>query len=248
MIIYKMNKNIDISIIITTYNYSNYIAECIDSCLSQLDTKLNYEVIVIDDGSTDDTQKVLQKINDAKLKKYLIKNSGIEGACNFAFGLAHGDYVVRVDADDKLNTEYLSEMESFIGNEFGFYYPDYFVINQHGALVKEVSLPAFEPEEIMSRGDFLATGTVYSKKILGSLMYSTEIKNSGLENYELILRLVTSSVNGRHIPKKLFSYRRHTDNISIKKYTEIQKNGQAIFNKMNLGLYQSNKNHPYLCN
>ena len=51
----------DISIIITTYNYARFIDECIISCINQIDCGLEYEILIVDDGSTDHTQKILSK-------------------------------------------------------------------------------------------------------------------------------------------------------------------------------------------
>ena len=100
-------RKIDISIIITVYNYGLYIEECINSCLLQCETSLRYEVIVVDDGSTDETSLILGKLTNKLLRKFRIENSGIESASNFGFSKARGKYIVRVDADDKLLPNYL---------------------------------------------------------------------------------------------------------------------------------------------
>ena len=98
----------------------------------------------------------------------------------------------------------------------------------------------------MNRGDFLATGTLYLKKDIKKLNYYNEkIKNSGLENYELILKLLLSNKIGSHIKKPLFYYRKHTRNISQKIKDKIMKNGKELFKKHKLGKYQINKYNPH---
>jgi glycosyltransferase involved in cell wall biosynthesis len=238
---------VNISIIITAYNYADYLGECIESCLHQVDASTSYEIIVIDDGSTDSTQLILNKINYKNLYKHRIENSGIEIASNFGFRRASGQYVVRVDADDKLSLNYLNSIEKYLTSGFDFYYPNYEVIDGNGEIIEEVYLPEFNPIEIRGRGDFLATGTIYSSKILRAYSYYSEVKkNGGLENYELILRLLKGGAKGMHINESLFFYRRHHLNISEIHSARIMRNGQELFRQLNLGLFMTNQYHPYI--
>jgi len=236
----------DVSIIITTYNYASYIEECINSCLNQQKSSLKYEVIVIDDGSTDETPILLGQLNNSLVKKFRIQNSGIEAACNYGFSQAKGDFILRVDADDRLLSNYLQCMGENLARGYDFYYPDYEIIDTNGKVIGEMSLPDFDPLEIRSRGDFLATGTLYSAKILKEFYYLEDIKNSGLENYDLILRLLDAKKRGEHISKKLFSYRRHSLNISQLQKEKILDNGYQLFKRYSLGDYLTNEYHPYI--
>lgn len=239
---------IDVSIIITTYNYEQYLLESILSCLFQLNTSLEYEVVVVDDGSTDGTSTLLKGIEMPRLRKFKIQNSGIECAANFGFQNSFGKYIVRVDSDDRLCSNYLATLEKYLplGNEF--LYSNYSIIDAHGVITDEVFLPQFNPEEILGRGDFLATGTLYSRDLLGQYgYYLTDIKNSGLENYQLIIRMLMGGVSGLRIPDPIFCYRRHSSNISKLKISEILKNGERFFNKLGISRgYQINENHPYI--
>ena len=239
-------KQIDISIIIITYNYDLYIQECIDSCILQKESMLNYEIIIVDDGSTDDTQNILTKQKSKKIKKFKIENSGIEKASNFAFKKSKGKYVVRVDADDKLENNFLKCIEKYLFQKPAFIYGNYSVIDKEGFLKKKVKLPQFNEDEILSRGDFLATGTIYKKDILDShQFYSIKKINSGLENYELIIKILNQGHKGININKNLFFYRRHQKNLSKSKIKSIIEYGEKLFQTYKLGKYKTNQFHPY---
>ena len=235
-----------VSIIITSYNYDKYIRECIDSCLNQ--TFDDYEIIVVNDGSTDSTKKILEDyINNEKIKIFNNTNSGIEKASNFGILKAIGKYIVRVDADDKLEKNFLKELVSIIKlKQVSFVYSNYWTIDENSNILNKIVLPEFSKTEIMNRGDFLATGTLYSKEILQKMgLYNESSINCGLENYELIIKLLLKDYKGYLVDKPLFYYRRHSSNISLQKKDKIISYGNNLFNNLNLGNYTTNKFHPY---
>jgi glycosyltransferase involved in cell wall biosynthesis len=236
----------NVSIIVTAYNYEHYIDECLDSCLSQINTSLEYEVIVVDDGSTDHTQSLLANRKDDRLTVVRIQNSGIERASNTGFELARGDYIVRVDADDVLSSNYLGKMELELHKGLDFYYSNYTIINDEGLQQEVVKLPAFDPKEIMKRGDFLATGTLFLSKVLKKNGgYSTKKRNSGLENYELIIKMINEGRRGLHVSLPLFFYRRHRENMSQLRLKSIIDYGCNLFERNGLGEFSTNQYHPY---
>jgi len=238
---------LDISIVITSYNYSNYIVDCINSCINQEEHNLDYQIIVVDDGSSDRTKDLLSSIQHDRLTSYFIQNSGVEIASNFGFNQSIGKYLVRLDADDRLSNSFLKDISPFLDDKYGFIYGDYLTINHCNDLIDSVSLPDFDKGEILNRGDFLATGTIYPRKVISNFNgYREDKKNFGLENYDLILKLILSGFKGLHISKALFLYRRHDKNMSKVKISQIIQNGQDLFDELNIGKYNINKNHPYI--
>ena len=85
-----------ISVLIVTYNYGCFIAECLGSVFAQ--TYRNYEVIVIDDGSTDNTEAIMSGYQSIRYIKQ--EHQGVSAARNAAIKLAKGDYIAFIDADD----------------------------------------------------------------------------------------------------------------------------------------------------
>lgn len=94
-----LDMTMDLSIIVPVYNASKYIEKCIDSVVNQ-DTRYKYEVIVINDGSTDDTLTKLSKYEGINVIS--IENRGIAGARNEGINNAKGMYLMFVDSDDIL--------------------------------------------------------------------------------------------------------------------------------------------------
>ncbi len=95
-----------ISIIVPVYNTSEYLKECLNSLVDQ--TIQDYEVIVIDDGSTDDSLKIIKEYYEhyPKIIKYKsIKNSGVSHARNVGLSMAKGEYVGFVDSDDYIDKD-----------------------------------------------------------------------------------------------------------------------------------------------
>ena len=236
----------EVSIIITNYNYSKYLRTCVESCISQTGFS-NYEIIIVDDGSTDRSIDHIRPFIGDKVRLIERMNGGIESASNEGIAFAQGKYVVRLDADDYLFPNFLQIlMPAMDDQSIAFTYSNYLVVDSEGAELYSVELPEFRVQEIRSRGDFLASGTIYRKsEILAVGGYNESKINCGLENYELILKLLQNGSIGLHLPKQLFAYRRHGMNVSDTRRNEIIGYGYELFTRMGLGHYRTNSYHPY---
>jgi glycosyltransferase involved in cell wall biosynthesis len=89
-----------VTVIITTYNYGQFILEAIQSVLAQT-TTADLQIIVVDDGSTDDTPDVLARVKDKRVEVVRTPNRGISGARNVALARAKGDFIAFLDGDDR---------------------------------------------------------------------------------------------------------------------------------------------------
>ncbi|HXR09843.1 MAG TPA: glycosyltransferase family A protein, partial [Candidatus Acidoferrales bacterium] len=88
-----------VTVVIDTFNYGQYVEEAVESVLAQDFPRELYEILVIDDGSTDDTAGRLKKYGDSI--RYLPKaNGGQASAFNFGFAAARGEIIALLDADD----------------------------------------------------------------------------------------------------------------------------------------------------
>jgi len=95
------------TIIIPAYNSAKYIERAIRSCLMQSISKERFDVVVIDDGSTDDTPKILAKYSDYIKQHCLPNNQGLPNALNLGLKVARSRYFIRVDSDDYVHEDYL---------------------------------------------------------------------------------------------------------------------------------------------
>ena len=106
-----------LSIIIPAYNAEQYIKQCLDSILQNSKESLSKtEIIVINDGSTDNTLKILESYNHHKnIKIHTTKNQGVSAARNLGISLAKGEWVTFIDADDTVNSNF-SKVVSLVEN------------------------------------------------------------------------------------------------------------------------------------
>lgn len=108
-----MNENnIIVSIIVPVYNTSNYLSKCLDSILNQ--TIENLEVIVVNDGSTDQSKRIIEEycLKDSRIRAFHQKNQGVSAARNNGISSSKGEYLIFVDSDDYIHNEMLEELVS----------------------------------------------------------------------------------------------------------------------------------------
>ncbi|MBE6114214.1 MAG: glycosyltransferase family 2 protein [Erysipelotrichaceae bacterium] len=103
---------VTVSVIVAAYNIEKYINRCIDSILGS--TYTNLQVIVIDDGSTDATGRLLDEYEDERLHVLHIANRGVSGARNVGLDMITGEYVLFVDGDDYIDQNMIAEMVEHI--------------------------------------------------------------------------------------------------------------------------------------
>lgn len=132
----KMNRDPIVSVIVPTYNCARYIEKAIDSALRQ--TCRNIEVLVIDDGSTDDTQERLKRFGDGI--RYIRKNKqGLSKSRNMGMDLSRGEFIAFLDADDVWNENKLEiQLECFREvPEIDMVFTNFSRIDAEGNVVRE---------------------------------------------------------------------------------------------------------------
>jgi len=212
-----------VSIIITNYNYSKYISRCLRSCFNQtLDKKL-YEVIFVDDKSTDNSLKIAEVFKNEKNFKLISneKNLGVAGSANRGILQSKGRYFVRVDSDDYVSTKFLDYLSTYlINNEDALGVScDYVLINNYG---KKISREKYQLKPV-------SCGVMYNKdKLISYGLYNEDFRHR--EEEELRARL-GSLYDIHHLNIPLYRYRKHGNN----KTTQLDK--MQLFKKKLMSTY-----------
>ncbi len=155
-----------VSLIITTYNYAQYVERAIRSALDQSLDPSRYEIIVVNDASTDRTEDILENYKDDCRVFNLSENVGLAGARNFGIRKAKGQFVVFLDADDYIHRELLNTQRLFLEENITLdaVSTDYYLVDERGNHIRHVSAEQ-EPIAcgVMFRKDFLFNVGLYDE-------------------------------------------------------------------------------------
>jgi len=200
---------VKISVIITCYNLEKYISRAINSCLNQTMPDENYEVIVVDDASTDGSWDAIKQFNGLVKTVRHAANLGVSAASNAGIRAAAGEYVVRVDGDDYINKNFLHTVCEVLdwNDDIGFVYLDHILVNKSNTRIQSINtLP-----KLLDHG----AGIVFRKFYLESLgLYDESLRNR--EDYDLILRYIRN-FNGYHLRLPYYRYFKRDGSLSGQK-------------------------------
>lgn len=154
-----------VSIIIPTYNYAHYIQRAIDSALAQ--TYANIEILVVDDGSTDNTLAILAQYGD-RIRVFHQPNQGASVARNLGISKAEGEYIAFLDADDAYLPENIAKKTAYLSenSEYQWCYSNCVWKDSHGIVLQQGDAM---PQTLIAQK---AEGEVLDQAIAGALLGS----------------------------------------------------------------------------
>ncbi len=182
--------NPQFSIIIPTYNRGDFIEKTIKSVLNQ--TFNNFELIVVDDGSTDNTEEIISSIKDDRLRYYKKKNEERAVARNFGIKKAIGKHITFLDSDDLFYKNHLFEANSFIvKNNIEVLFQAYEIISD-----KQQKQMLFQNQNInkllITKGNIISCHGMFLKKEFAQQnLFNEDINLTASEDYELWLRIAS---------------------------------------------------------
>ena len=214
-----------VSVIIPSYNHEQYVGESVRSVLQQDYPAGEYELIVIDDGSKDDSAMIIEETlsqfpaNQTQL--ICQENQGVSRTLNRALELATGKYVMILASDDRLLPNALASLEECFRTQAAestcAVFGDGYLVNSRGERIglysKTNPAPLIPPyrEELLVRNYVPGVGTMYRYSALESVnFYDPEI---GIEDWDMLLRL-TEENDILRLKVPVFEYRLHDSNIS----------------------------------
>jgi glycosyltransferase involved in cell wall biosynthesis len=201
-----------ISVIIPCYNHGNYLSRAIESVLAQ--TYKNVEIVVVDDGSSDNTKQVAENFPDVV---YVYQhNQGLSAARNTGIDNSKGKYLLFLDADDWLSVDALKKNIEILNShpEAAFVSGGHVKINDSGKILEEVK------EDIRSdhylhflQGNYIGMhGTVlYARWIFDRFRFDTNLR--ACEDYDLYMKIARQNAVLHH-PDVIAYYRIHGSNMS----------------------------------
>jgi glycosyltransferase involved in cell wall biosynthesis len=211
---YKGENLMKVSVIISVYNGEKYLSRAIRSAIHQSLDKGQYEILVINDGSTDHTAKVMDSFGDWIRTIHREENKGLAYSCNEGIKSALGEYVIRLDADDYINRDLLLVTSLILdqNKDTGFVWTDHQVVGEKGDIKQVVQLNTLNPAQM------LAAGIMFRKSVIEDVgLYDESM--SGVEGEDLLMRILShpNKYGGFHLPLNFHRYFRHEDNMTNNK-------------------------------
>ena len=219
-----------ISVYITSYNYENYLQESIDSVKNQ--TLKNFELLIIDDGSTDNSRQIIKKNLSPKIKCIFQKRKGLNVTNNIAIKNTSGKYVVRLDADDCLCPDALKKMSAALEKDkkAAMVFPDYYETDKDLNVYRKIHRHNFEEVTLY---DLPAHGacTMIRREVLEEVGgYDEDFDRQ--DGYDIWLKIVFKH-KILNLNEPLFYYRQHNINLTsnFKKLLKVRSEIKNKFTK-----------------
>lgn len=226
-----------ISVYMPNHNYGLFIERAVESILNQ--TIDNWELIIIDDGSSDNSVSLLKKYKKhPKIKVIFQENKGLNITNNVAIRLSRGDYIVRVDADDYVDENFLLVLSNILDKypKVGLVYPDYYCVDSNDQIIDSVRRQKIEKEVQLL--DLPAHGacTMFRKDVLLNLgSYNEEF--SCQDGYDIWIRFI-EKYKPYNVNIPLFYYRQHNASLTRNehKILDTRRDINKVFVNKNGGI------------
>ncbi|MFB2938300.1 CHAT domain-containing protein [Aerosakkonemataceae cyanobacterium BLCC-F154] len=221
-----------ISLVIITYNREHYLSAAVESVLAQ--TKHDFELLIWDDGSTDNSLEIAQNYakNDRRVKVIAGKHQGETLSRKAAISQTTGEYLGWLDSDDLIAPTALEETAKLLDlyPEVGLVYTDYIDISETGEIIgygERCQIP-YSPENLLL--DFITFHFRLFRRSVFEQVGGIDESVKYAPDYDLCLKL-SEVTQVRHINKPLYYYRNHSKSITHQQQLEVIRYSEKIINQ-----------------
>jgi len=233
--------NETVSIVIPCYNYAQYLEECLASVQEQTDP--HWEAIVVDDASVDgDPAAVVAAMHDPRIRCVRhTQNQGLAAARNTGIRATAGQFVLPLDADDKLAPRYLAQVGGLLWNhpEYNAAFPDF---EAFGAWAGPIRFQILDAQALLLDQWIPGPGTLFRRTLWQQVGGYWHPLRAGNEDWDFWLGAAEHGLCVGHLAEPLYYYRQHGDSMAHRQhYTEYQTRGllyarhRALFDQFHLG-------------
>jgi len=200
-----------VSVIVLCHNYAKYLRVAVESVLAQ--SYRDFELIIVDDGSSDDSQKIAKELADqygnaVSIRLFRLEDVGPAAARNYGVEQSLGRYFLPLDADDRLSPEFLELTVPVLEGEpnLGYAYTDSIYFG-------DSNYYCFHPEYDFTKlcsANFVATSSLVRRDAFNKVDGYDRSSWAYHEDWDFWIKLGEAGRHGRHVPKGLFYYNHHT--------------------------------------
>ena len=194
-----------VTVVVTCYNYGDFIEDTIRSVWDQ--SYKNIELIVINDGSVDDSDKIILKLKIENNFRYIKQpNKGIIDVRNKGLTVGQGEYIIQLDADDTLPKNYVSELIKVAKKtQADVTYSDYIMF---GESTEKSNFPKFTIEELKNH-NYINISALVKLDFIGSTRFDENLRKSSHEDWDFFLQLATKGAKFVKCDTTYLNYRIH---------------------------------------
>ncbi len=213
-----------VTVIIPAYNAAKYIADSIKSVLAQDDR--NFELIIINDGSTDNTEDIIMSFKDDRIRYMSQVNRGLAATHNIGIMKSKGEFIIKLDCDDMMTPDFISKhIKQFTEHpEADLVYCDDYLIDENAKPIRIIERPEYSERNILIR-DLFRNGfpivpfrTCIKRSVFDKIGFFDE-KLLVAEDYDMMRRFVMHGLKACHLKGALY-LRRITKNSLSRKSSE----------------------------
>ncbi|MBV8883691.1 MAG: glycosyltransferase, partial [Chroococcidiopsidaceae cyanobacterium CP_BM_RX_35] len=216
-----------VSVVIPCYKYAQFLPEAVKSVVNQ--TYQNWECIIVNDGSPDNTSEVARDLIEFYSHKNLRllekQNSGVVSSRNFGFKHSSGQFILFLDADDKIHSNFLEETVAVLieDSSVGFVYTD---IQMFGVKHDLVSHGDFDPERFLRSNQATVT-SLFRREIYDLVGGFKKVMEIGWEDWEFWISVYEKGWQGHRLVKSYLYYRQHPSGSRQQNLSSVPS-GQAL--------------------